>query len=73
MLRMTKVLYSVWDNLTDRLIILDGTGKECAAKMHMQYDSFKKIASKGDTPKWHVEKTPQHIADILLASRNTRK
>lgn len=32
--------YSVWDNRTDEIIIIDGTSKECAEAMGMKLESF---------------------------------
>ena len=41
-------LYSVWRNSDDQLLILDGTAKECAAKLKITEQSFRRIAGSSD-------------------------
>ena len=53
-----KYLYSVWNNYTDELIILDGTVKQCADAMGISYKSFHTIRTRlkqGTLKKWTIE------------------
>ena len=57
-LTMLEVRYSVWDNRTDQLLILDGTSKECADAMGIKLNSFRSAASKSNHGReriWHIE------------------
>jgi hypothetical protein len=38
--RKSVIVYSVWDNRTDDIIIIDGTAKECAKAMGLTISSF---------------------------------
>ena len=51
-----QVRYTVWDNRTDRMIVLDGNGPDCAAAMGITYGSFLSIVSRGKSRKWTIEK-----------------
>ena len=53
------VLYSVWNNYTDELVILDGKYEDCAAAMGVSVRSFHSLmtrAKKGMLKKWTFEK-----------------
>ena len=52
------MVYSIWNNKTDELIILDGTSKECAKAMGMSDTCFRSTLSKvsnGRIKKWTVK------------------
>lgn len=54
------VLYSVWNNYTDELVILDGNYDECAKAMGVSARSFHSLmtrAKDGKLKKWTFEKT----------------
>ena len=51
------VLYSVWDNRTDELVILDGTAKQCAEIMGRPLKSFYSTvrrAKTGEIKRWTI-------------------
>ena len=53
-------LYSVYDKKTDLPIIIDGTAKQCAEVMDVEYTSFYKIynrAKNGLGEKWEIFQT----------------
>ena len=53
-------LYTVYDNRTDELIILDGNAREAAAAMGVTFSSFYTIVTrtrKGILKKWAIEVT----------------
>ena len=39
----TSVLYSVWRNSDDKLLILDGTADECCARLGINRNSFYRL------------------------------
>lgn len=50
--------YTVWDNRTDRLLILDGEARECARLMKMPLHSFYcavNRARSGKIKRWTIE------------------
>lgn len=52
------MVYSIWNNKTDELVILDGTAKECAKAMGMSDSCFRSTLSKvsnGTVKKWTVK------------------
>ena len=52
-------LYTVWNNYTDELVILDGTRRQCAEAMGVKLENFYSVISKstkGKVNKWAVEK-----------------
>ena len=52
------IVYSVWDNRTDRLVILDGEARECAKAMHLSFPSFYSAVTKarnGTVKRWTIE------------------
>lgn len=52
------MVYSIWNNKTDELVILDGTAKECANMMGMSESCFRSTLSKvkdGSVKKWTVK------------------
>lgn len=54
-----KVLYSVWNNFTDDVIIIDGTARECAAVMGIKECSFYSLVTRcmqGKCHKWTFKK-----------------
>ena len=54
-----QVLYSVWNNFTDEVIIIDGTAEQCAKAMGIKLESFYTAsmkASRGKNLKWTIEK-----------------
>lgn len=54
-----KVLYSVWNNFTDEVVIIDGNNVECAKAMGVSNNSFYTLvskASRGKMKKWTIEK-----------------
>lgn len=54
-----QVLYSVWNNFTDEVIIIDGNYIECAKAMGVSVKSFYTLvskASRGKMKKWTIEK-----------------
>lgn len=46
MKRKGYVAYSVWNNKTDDIVIIDGTAEECAKAMGVTTKSFFTIVSK---------------------------
>ena len=53
------VRYTVWDNRTDELVILDGTARECAEAMKVKISTFYSLVTwteSGRNKKWHIEK-----------------
>ena len=53
-----KVLYSVWDNYTDAVVIVDGNAIECAKAMGISEKSFYSIRTRtrqGKMNKWTIE------------------
>ena len=55
----TRVLYSVWNNYTDELVVLDANYEECAKAMGVSVRSFHSMmtrAKNGKLKKWHFEK-----------------
>lgn len=44
--------YTVYDNRTDELVILDGTAQECAKDMGLTMSSFYTAASRSGTDRW---------------------
>lgn len=54
-----RVLFTVWNNKTDELIILDGTTSECAKAMGIAEKTFASIvcrSKQGKLKKWSFEK-----------------
>ena len=52
------IAYTIWDNKTDELVILDGSGRECAEAMGMSYATFRSILTKvrqGKDKKWTIK------------------
>ena len=52
-------LYSVWNNETDEVVIIDGNANECAAAMGISINSFYPLVSrciKGECKKWTFKK-----------------
>lgn len=49
------VLYTVWDNRTDKCIAIDLPGKQCAEIMGIEYNSFLVAMMRG-SDKWTIEK-----------------
>ncbi len=52
------IVYSVWDNRTDTLVILDGEAKECAKAMNLSMSSFYSAVTKarnGSVKRWTIE------------------
>lgn len=52
------IVYSVWDNRTDTLIIIDGEARECARAMNLSMKSFYSAVTKarqGITKRWTIE------------------
>lgn len=52
-------VYTVWDNRTDELIILDGTAPQCAEAMGVALSSFYAALTKtkaGRTKRWYIER-----------------
>lgn len=57
--RRPKKVYSVWNNKTDELVILDGTAEECIkaigwASLASFYSHISR-AKNGEIRKWHIE------------------
>ena len=55
-----QVLYTVWNNYTDEVVIVDGNVVECAKAMGISEKSFHSIMTRtkqGKTRKWTFEKT----------------
>ena len=53
-----QTLYSVWNNYTDELIILDGTARQCADAMGISFKSFHSTRTRlkqGILKKWTIE------------------
>lgn len=51
-------VYTVWDNKTDELVILDGEAKECAKAMGIKFSSFYCLVSltrSGKRKRWSIE------------------
>lgn len=57
--RRPKKVYSVWNNKTDELVILDGTVHECVAAMGLaskaSFYSHISREKNGEIRKWHIE------------------
>jgi hypothetical protein len=54
----SQALYSVWNNDTDELIILDGTARQCADAMGISFKSFHSTRTRlkqGKLKKWTIE------------------
>lgn len=54
-----QVLYSVWNNFTDEVVIVDGNYTECAKAMGISVNSFYSLVSRakhGKSKKWTIEK-----------------
>jgi hypothetical protein len=54
-----QAIYSVWNNKTDEVIIIDGTAEQCAKAMGIKVESFYTAsmkASRGKNLKWTIEK-----------------
>jgi hypothetical protein len=52
------IVYSVWNNETDELIIVDGEARECAKAMGLAFSSFYSAVSKarsGKVKKWTIK------------------
>lgn len=52
------ILYTVWNNKTDELVILDGTADECCKAMGISKYSFNSLvtrARQGKNKKWIIE------------------
>ena len=52
------MVYSIWNNKNDELIILDGTAEECAEAMGMTESTFRSIMTKvkqGTIKKWTIK------------------
>lgn len=50
--------YTVYDNRTDQLVILDGNAQQCADAMGITRQSFYStfvLVKKGMLKKWHIE------------------
>jgi hypothetical protein len=55
-----RVLYSVWNNETDEVVIIDGNNIECAKAMGISQKSFYSLVTKntkGKALKWTIQKT----------------
>jgi hypothetical protein len=53
----TSVLYSVWRNSDDKLLILDGTTEQCCNIVGISPKTLWNIASAGGSDKYTVQKT----------------
>lgn len=53
--KRAAVLYSVWDNRTDKLIALDLPEKDCLAQMNISHAGFMKAIRTG-SKRWKIEK-----------------
>ena len=53
--KKSTVLYTVWDNRTDKCIAFDLSGKECAERMGIEYNSFMVAIARG-SDRWTIEK-----------------
>ena len=54
-----QVLYSVWNNFTDEVVVIDGNYIECSKAMGVSVKSFYTLVSKacrGKMKKWTIEK-----------------
>ena len=53
-----KVLYSIWRNLDDQLVILDGTAEECCALLGIPRKTFYEELSRtgGNGKKYTIKK-----------------
>ena len=52
------IVYSVWNNKTDELIIIDGEARECAKAMNLTLPSFHSAitnARSGKIKKWTIK------------------
>lgn len=52
-------LYTVYNNITDMPVIIDGTAEECAKAMGIKLESFYSYVARlhdGKTKKWYIEK-----------------
>ena len=59
--------YTVYDNRTDELVILDGTAEQCARAMGLTAGSFYSAVTRarnGKVKRWHIETVP---AETLLS------
>jgi hypothetical protein len=51
------IVYSVWDNKTDKAVIIDGEARKCAEAMGISFSSFYSIVSrlrKGQGKRWTI-------------------
>lgn len=65
----SRHFYTVYDNRTDELIILDGTAEQCASMLGIAVSSFRTDVTKfrqGILQKWHIEVRTSDEADDLL-------
>lgn len=54
-----QILYSVWNNITDEVVIIDGNYRECSKAMGVSEKSFYTLVTKacqGKSKKWTIEK-----------------
>ena len=52
------VVYSVWNNKTDELVIIDGEARDCAKAMNLKLGSFYRAitsARNGTIKKWTIK------------------
>lgn len=55
-----RKLYSVWNNYTDELVVLDGNAKRAAEAMGVKMITFYSTVThskQGRVKKWHIEVT----------------
>jgi len=49
------ILYSIWNNQNDQLIILDGTADQCSKMLGITKDAFYHIVCRG-SPQYTIQK-----------------
>ena len=69
--RENKYVYSIWDNITDNLIILDGSAGKCAEALGLKtaknfYDMYGRF-KRGKLKKYHIERTSLKNIELLGA------
>ena len=61
-----RCLYTVWNNNTDEIVIVDGTVKQCADAMGINLSSFHSIRTRtkqGKMHKWTIEERKVYEID----------
>lgn len=67
------VVYSVWDNRTDELVILDGSAQVCANRLQITLNAFYALcyrARRGLFGRWHITQRELGPDDVYIGGAN---